>query len=230
MLNSLDDLDWPENVKLMQKNWIGKSKGAEIKYKIEDSDDCLIAFSTRPDTIFGVSFLAIAPNHPIAIQLSNKNKEIEEFLSKCKEIKAAEADIAKAEKLGIDTNMKVIHPFTKKKIPLWIGNFVLLEYGTGVVMGVPGHDSRDYEFAKKYELQINQVIDTGEKSLPILEKGKLINSQKYDGMTSDEAIVEIINDLVEINSGTELIQFRLRDCGVSRQRYWGCPIPVIYDE
>ena len=122
---------------------------------------------------------------------------MKEFLNKCKEIKAAEADIAKAEKLGIDTNIKVIHPFTKEKIPLWIGNFVLLEYGTGVVMGVPGHDSRDYEFAKKYELQINQVIDTGEKSLPIVEKGKLINSQKYDGMTSDEAIKEIINDLVE---------------------------------
>ena len=229
LLNSLDDLDWPENVKTMQKNWIGKSKGAEIKYKIENSDDYLTAFSTRPDTIFGVSFLAIAPNHPIAIELSNKNKEIDDFLNKCKEIKAAEADIAKAEKLGIDTNIKVIHPLTGEKIPLWIGNFVLLEYGTGVVMGVPGHDARDYEFAKKYKLQINQVIDTGEVSLPIVEKGKLINSQKYDGMTSNEAIKEIVKDLVEKKSGEELIQFRLRDWGVSRQRYWGCPIPVIYD-
>ena len=229
LLDSLDDLDWPENVKLMQKNWIGKSNGAEIKYKIDESDEYLTTFSTRPDTIFGVSFLAISPNHPLAIDLSKKDQNILEFLEKCKDIKAAEADIAKAEKLGIDTEIKVIHPLTGEKLPLWIGNFVLLDYGTGVVMGVPGHDSRDYEFATKYELNIKQVIKTKDDDLPITENGILINSDKYDGMTSEEASNEIIKELVKLNSGAHLIQFRLRDWGVSRQRYWGCPIPVVYE-
>ena len=229
LLDSLDGLDWPENVKLMQKNWIGKSNGAEIKYKIDESDEYLTTFSTRPDTIFGVSFLAISPNHPLAIGLSKKDKNILEFLEKCRDIKAAEADIAKAEKLGIDTEIKVIHPLTGEKLPLWIGNFVLLDYGTGVVMGVPGHDSRDYEFATKYELNIKQVIKTKDDDLPITENGILINSDKYDGMTSEEASNEIIKELVKLNSGAHLIQFRLRDWGISRQRYWGCPIPVVYE-
>ena len=229
LLDSLDGLDWPENVKLMQKNWIGKSNGAEIKYKIDESDEYLTTFSTRPDTIFGVSFLAISPNHPLAIDLSKKDQNILEFLEKCKDIKAAEADIAKAEKLGIDTEIKVIHPLTGEKLPLWIGNFVLLDYGTGVVMGVPGHDSRDYEFATKYELNIKQVIKTKDDDLPITENGILINSDKYDGMTSEEASNGIIKELVKLNSGAHLIQFRLRDWGISRQRYWGCPIPVVYE-
>ena len=229
LLDSLDDLDWPENVKLMQKNWIGKSNGAEIKYKIDGSDEYLTTFSTRPDTIFGVSFLAISPNHPLAIDLSKKDKNILEFLDKCKDVKAAEADIAKAEKLGIDTKIKVVHPLTEKKLPVWIGNFVLLDYGTGVVMGVPGHDLRDYEFATKYELDIKQVIKTNDDDLPITENGTLINSDKYDGMSSEEASNEIIKELVKLNSGAHLIQFRLRDWGVSRQRYWGCPIPVVYE-
>ena len=229
LLDSLDGLDWPENVKLMQKNWIGKSNGAEIKYKISESDEYLTTFSTRPDTIFGVSFLAISPNHPLAIDLSKKDKNILEFLEKCKDIKAAEADIAKAEKLGIDTEIKVIHPLTGEKLPLWIGNFVLLDYGTGVVMGVPGHDSRDYEFATKYELNIKQVIKTEDDDIPIIKNGILINSDKYDGMTSEEASNEIIKELVKLNSGAHLIQFRLRDWGISRQRYWGCPIPVVYE-
>ena len=146
----------------MQKNWIGKSYGAEIEYKIDASKDSLITFSTRPDTIFGVSFLAISPNHPLAIKISKDNEKISNFLDKCKEAKAAEADMAKAEKLGIDTNLRVIHPLTGEKLPVWIGNFVLLDYGTGVVMGVPAHDSRDYEFAKKYNLNIKEVIQNNE--------------------------------------------------------------------
>ena len=133
------------------------------------------------------------------------------------------------DRLGIDTKIKVIHPLTGEKLPLWIGNFVLLDYGTGVVMGVPGHDSRDYEFATKYELSIKQVIKTKDDDLPITENGILINSDKYDGMTSEEASNEIIKELVKLNSGAHLIQFRLRDWGVSRQRYWGCPIPVVYE-
>jgi len=230
LLSSLSEVDWPENVKTMQENWIGKSHGAEIKYKIEGTEDYLTAFSTRPDTIFGVSFVAISPNHEIALNLSKKDKAIESFLIKCKETSSAEADMAKAEKLGIDTGIKVIHPLTNKLIPVWIGNFVLLDYGTGVVMGVPGHDQRDFEFASKYDLDIKQVISIGkDDKLPVINKGILINSDKYDDLNSDSASKKIIEDLSEKNLGEGLIQFRLRDWGVSRQRYWGCPIPVIYE-
>ena len=230
LLTSLDEVDWPENVKTMQRNWIGKSFGAEIKYLLEGSDEYLTAFSTRPDTIFGVSFLAISPNHSISLALAEKNKSIKDFLDKCKEMKAAEADMAKAEKLGIDTGIFVLHPITKKQIPVWIGNFVLLDYGTGVVMGVPGHDQRDFEFATKYDLEINQVITSDEEdNLPIIQKGKLVNSNQFDHMSSDEASIEIINNLKKLNLGEQLVQFRLRDWGVSRQRYWGCPIPVVYE-
>ena len=230
LLSSLSEVDWPENVKTMQENWIGKSHGAEIKYKIEGTEDYLTAFSTRPDTIFGVSFVAISPNHEIALNLSKKDKVIESFLIKCKETSSAEADLAKAEKLGIDTGIKVIHPLTNKRIPVWIGNFVLLDYGTGVVMGVPGHDQRDFEFASKYDLDIKQVISIGkDDKLPVLNKGILINSDKYDDLNSDSASKKIIEDLSEKSLGEGLIQFRLRDWGVSRQRYWGCPIPVIYE-
>ena len=232
LLSSLDDVDWPERVKLMQRNWIGKSKGAEIIYKVDKSDSPLKVFSTRPDTIFGVSFLAISPNHEISIQLAKENKDIKKFLEKCKKQKVAEADMAKAEKLGIKTQINAIHPLTGNKLPLWIGNFVLLEYGTGVVMGVPGHDQRDYEFAKKYDIEIPQVITTNNKEevIPIINKGILINSDIYDGMTSDDASEKIISDLINKNLGNQLIQFRLRDWGISRQRYWGCPIPVIYED
>ena len=229
LLDSLEGLDWPENVKLMQKNWIGKSKGAEIKYKIDGSEEFLTTFSTRPDTIYGVSFLAISPNHPLAIQLSKENDSILSFLEKCKETSAAEADMAKADKLGIDTSIKVIHPLTGNKLPVWVGNFVLLDYGTGVVMGVPAHDARDYEFAKKYNLSIKQVIETQNNETPNTETGILINSENFDGLSSEDASKKIINRLIELNSGEELIQFRLRDWGVSRQRYWGCPIPVVYE-
>ena len=232
LLSSLDDVDWPERVKLMQRNWIGKSKGAEIIYEVDKSDSPLKVFSTRPDTIFGVSFLAISPNHEISIQLAKENKDIKKFLEKCKKQKVAEADMAKAEKLGIKTQINAIHPLTGNKLPLWIGNFVLLEYGTGVVMGVPAHDQRDYEFAKKYDIEIPQVITTNNKEdvIPIINKGILINSDIYDGMTSDDASEKIISDLINKNLGNPLIQFRLRDWGISRQRYWGCPIPVIYED
>ena len=229
LLSSLDEVDWPENVKLMQKNWIGKSYGAEIKYRIENSEECLTTFSTRPDTIFGVSFIAISPSHPISKNLAKENDSVKKFLAKCKETSSAEADMAKAEKLGISTNINVLHPLTDNKIPVWIGNFVLLDYGTGVVMGVPAHDQRDFEFASKYKLKIEQVITSKNTDLPIIQKGKLINSGEFDNMESDEASVKIINQLRDKNLGEELIQFRLRDWGVSRQRYWGCPIPVVYE-
>ena len=230
LLSSLNEVDWPENVKTMQENWIGKSHGAEIKYQIKDSEEYLTAFSTRPDTIFGVSFVAISPNHKIALNLSEQDKKIESFLKQCKETSSAEADMAKAEKLGIDTGMKVIHPLTNEEIPVWIGNFVLLDYGTGVVMGVPGHDQRDFEFASKYNLDIKQVISTSANDeLPVLARGILLNSNEYNDLDSDSASKKIIEELSAKNLGEGLIQFRLRDWGVSRQRYWGCPIPVIYE-
>jgi len=228
LLESLDELDWPENVKTMQRNWIGKSEGAHIDFKLENSNEKLTIFSTRPDTIFGASFLAISPQHKLAIDLAEENMEISNFLEKCKEVKAAEADMAKAEKLGMPTGLDAIHPLTGKKVPIWIGNFVLLDYGTGVVMGVPAHDQRDFEFASKYNLAIIQVINKENAELPCLEKGILFDSSKYDGMHSEEAITLIINDLQSKNLGEGLVQFRLRDWGISRQRYWGCPIPVVY--
>ena len=231
LLTSLDALDWPENVKTMQRNWIGKSSGAEIKYQLENSDDFLTAFTTRPDTLFGVSFIAISPNHKISIDLAKNNESVSDFLLQCNETSAAEADMAKAEKLGFQTNLRAIHPFTKELIPVWIGNFVLLDYGTGVVMGVPAHDQRDHEFAKKYNIQINQVIEIDKNNeLPILEKGRLINSSQFNGMSSDDAIEKIKEHIKAHNLGTELIQFRLRDWGISRQRYWGCPIPAVYED
>ena len=230
LLSSLKEVDWPENVKTMQENWIGKSHGAEIKYQIKDSEEYLTAFSTRPDTIYGVSFVAISPNHKIALNLSEQDKNIESFLKQCKETSSAEADMAKAEKLGIDTGMKVIHPLTNEEIPVWIGNFVLLDYGTGVVMGVPGHDQRDFEFASKYNLDIKQVISSSSNDeLPVLTRGILLNSDKFNDLDSDSASKKIIEQLSEKKLGEGLIQFRLRDWGVSRQRYWGCPIPVIYE-
>ena len=231
LLTSLEKLDWPENVKTMQKNWIGKSIGAEIKYTLEGSEESLTAFSTRPDTIFGVSFIAISPNHSISTELAKNDDSLAQFLAQCKEISAAEADMAKAEKLGYKTKIKAIHPITKQLIPVWIGNFVLLDYGTGVVMGVPGHDQRDYEFAQKYGIDIKQVIKVDDNDqLPILDKGKLINSPGFDEMASDAAIKKINKYLEENNLGKQLTQFRLRDWGISRQRYWGCPIPAVYED
>ena len=231
LLASLDGLDWPDNVKTMQKNWIGKSSGAEIKYKLATSDEYLTAFSTRPDTIFGVSFIAISPNHEISTNLAKDNDSIANFLAQCNEISSAEADMAKAEKLGFETDIKAIHPITNEPIPVWIGNFVLLDYGTGVVMGVPGHDQRDYEFASKYNIPIKQVIQKNEDDeLPLLEKGTLMNSSQYNGMSSDQAITKIKEFLQDNELGQELVQFRLRDWGISRQRYWGCPIPVVYED
>ena len=227
LLQSIDNLDWPENVKLMQKNWIGKSYGSELKFLLSNNDE-ITTFTTRVDTIFGVTFLAVSPNHPMAQNLASENDEINQFIKKCNEMKMAEADMAKAEKLGFKTSVKAKHPLSGIDLEVWIANYVLMDYGTGVVMGVPAHDERDFEFAQKYEIPIKQVIEADD--LPSSAKGKLINSDDFDGEESDEAI-DSINSLIEKNGiGNSIINYRLRDWGVSRQRFWGCPIPVIYEK
>ena len=226
LLSSIENLDWPDNVKSMQKNWIGKSFGSEIKFNLLNNEE-LRAFTTRIDTIYGVTFIAISPNHPIAQNLASNNPEINEFIKQCNATKMAEADMAKADKLGFKTNLKVQHPFSDTKLDVWIANYVLMDYGTGVVMGVPAHDERDYEFAKKYNIKIKKVVESDE--LPSPKKGILIDSDIFTGQESDEAIKNI-NDYLEKNDiGKGIENFRLRDWGVSRQRFWGCPIPVVFD-
>ena len=225
--SGLEDIDWPENVVNMQKNWIGKSKGIEIDFKTDFENKTLKAFTTRPDTLFGVTFFGLSPQHPLAEQLSKNDVKLAAFIKEQSKGSTAESDITKAEKLGYKTSFNVFNPITNENIPIWIINYVLMDYGTGAIMGVPGHDERDFEFAEKYKIQIKRVIES-EEPLPYSGDGKLINSQELNNLTVDEAFKKISKMLSDNRAGKELHQYRLRDWGVSRQRYWGCPIPIIY--
>tara|TARA_B100000427_G_scaffold327239_1_gene337540 strand:- start:1408 stop:3864 length:2457 start_codon:yes stop_codon:yes gene_type:complete len=232
ILVDTDSLEgWPEQVRVMQKNWIGKSEGMEFQFHIENQKNSISVYTTRPDTVMGVTFLALSYDHPVVLSLEGKNRSIKDFINKLNSSKLSEAEIAKQEKIGIDTGLRAIHPFTKNEIPIWIGNFVLSSYGSGALMGVPAHDERDYEFAKKYGLEIKQVIKGNKKDQlekeAITEKNLLINSGEFDGLSFEEAFQRIEEKAKELNCGLRKTNYRLRDWGVSRQRYWGAPIPII---
>ena len=240
LLAELDNLSgWPEQVRLMQKNWIGKSTGVRFAFPLADNaDEKLWVFTTRADTIMGVTFVAVAAEHPLATKAAANNPELAAFIEECKKGGVAEADIATMEKKGMPTGIYVTHPLTGKQVEVWVGNYVLMSYGDGAVMAVPAHDERDFAFALKYNLPIKQVVGVeGETSFSHeawaewyadKQRGKLVNSGKYDGLGHEAAVDAIATDLAAQNLGDKKVQFRLRDWGISRQRYWGCPIPIIH--
>ncbi|HYF97697.1 MAG TPA: leucine--tRNA ligase, partial [Coxiellaceae bacterium] len=231
LLTSLDDLtQWPEQVVTMQRNWIGRSEGVEIAFQLQNSQDSLCTYTTRPDTFFGVTYLAIAAEHPLAIQAANQNTDIKQFLEECRHTKVAEADQATVEKKGFQTPFFAVHPLTKQLLPIWITNFVLMEYGTGAVMAVPAHDARDHEFALKYQLNLQPVIATSDwnfQKAAYTEHGTLINSESFNGLDFAQAFKQISEKLIELGIAKKVVKYRLRDWGISRQRYWGTPIPII---
>ncbi len=225
---------WPEQVITMQKNWIGKSTGLKVNFKLESGEDFPI-FTTRPDTIFGVTFMVIAPEHPLLDRVTDP--EVRQFIQKTRSQSLIDRTSEDKEKEGIDTGLKVINPFNGEKVPLYVGNFVLMEYGTGAIMAVPAHDVRDFAFAKKYGLPIKIVIDRPESPLRLeemtdayTEEGICVNSGQFSGLKNKEAMEKIAEFAEKNGIGEKTINYRLRDWGISRQRYWGCPIPIIYCE
>ena len=234
LLQDLEKLDgWPEQVRTMQANWIGRSEGVEMDFSVAGTDPIRI-YTTRPDTLMGVTYLAVAAEHPVAIAAAQGNAEITAFLDECKVMETSEAAMETMEKRGVDSGVKAVHPITGEEVPVWIANFVLMGYGTGAVMSVPAHDQRDYEFANKYGIAIKQVIysvegnndDISEQAYIL--KGILKNSVEFDGLSSADAFDAIAEKLEADNKGERKTNFRLRDWGVSRQRYWGAPVPIIY--
>ncbi|MBS7063381.1 MAG: leucine--tRNA ligase [Haemophilus parainfluenzae] len=234
LLGGLDQLSqWPDMVKTMQRNWIGRSEGVEITFDVADTAEKVSVYTTRPDTFYGVSYLGIAAAHPLADLAAEKNPELAEFIREAKNAKVAEADLATMEKKGMATGLFAIHPLTGEKLPIWVANFVLMHYGTGAVMAVPAHDQRDFEFAQKYDLPIKQVIaPLADEEIDLtkqafVEHGKLVNSAEFDGLDFDGAFNGIADKLEKLGVGKRQVNYRLRDWGVSRQRYWGAPIPML---
>ncbi len=234
----LDELDqmpgWPDSVKTMQKNWIGRSEGVELSFDVKGEDDALTVYTTRPDTLMGVTYMAVAAEHPLATKAAADNPEIAAFIDECLKTDAAEATLETMEKKGMPLGISAIHPLTGDDVPLWVANFVLMSYGTGAVMAVPGHDERDWEFAKKHGVEIKQVIAPADGSeidiqeQVFIDRGILVNSGEYDGLDFDCAFNAIADFFEETGRGRRTVNYRLRDWGVSRQRYWGTPIPIIY--
>ena len=237
LLKDLDQLEhWPEQVKTMQRNWIGKSRGINMSFTLNEVIDNYQSFevyTTRPDTLMGVTYVTLAPQHPIALEIAKTNPELAKFIESCQSQQVSEAEMATLEKAGVATGINAIHPLTGKEIPVWVGNYVLMDYGSGAVMAVPAHDQRDYEFAQKYQLPIEQVIapsngeDCDLEQQAFTSKGQLVNSAEFDGLDFEQAFDAIAAALKDKNLGSVTTNFRLRDWGVSRQRYWGSPIPMF---
>ena len=230
LLCGLKDLEghWPDNVLKMQENWIGKSEGALINFEIVGSDEKIQVFTTRPDTLFGASFIALSPDHDISQALASQNKDVADFINDCKKTATTEESLEKAEKKGKFTGLYVKHPVINgERLPVYIANFVLMDYGTGAVFACPAHDERDFEFAKKYNLPVKRVI-ASEEDLPFIGNGEMINSDFLNGMSSQQAKTFMIDHLTKLGIGSKKTTYRLRDWLISRQRYWGCPIPIIH--
>ncbi|MFT6927765.1 MAG: leucyl-tRNA synthetase [Psychromonas sp.] len=233
LLDDLDKLDeWPEQVRTMQRNWIGRSEGIEMDFKVSGKDESFSVYTTRPDTVMGVTYVAVAAQHPLALEAAKNNPTLAAFCEKCKNVKLAEAEIATMAKEGVDTGFKAIHPISGLEVPIWTANFVLMGYGSGAVMSVPAHDQRDYEFAKKYGLEIKAVIKPADMAVDVsveayTEKGVCFDSGEFNGLDFSAAFNAVEAKLVADNKGKRQVNFRLRDWGVSRQRYWGTPIPML---